>query len=141
MNQTAAEPAALAEQTRSAPTAARRLRVLIIEDSRDAADSLQMLLDMFGHETRVAYTGTDGVAAAAEYRPDVVLSDIGLPGLDGYAVARALREHPVTAGVRLIAVTGYGGPDDCRRARASGFDHVLVKPADPAELLTLLDTP
>ena len=81
------------------------LRVLVVEDNRDAADSLRLLLRFFGHEVAVAYSGYDGVRAAELYRPDVVLCDIGLPGLDGYGVARKLRGDPATAQARLIAVT------------------------------------
>ena len=90
--------------------------MLVVEDNRDAADSLQMLLELFGYEVAVAYTGPDGVRAAAACRPDVVVCDIGLPGLDGYEVAAALRRDPATAAARLIAVTGYGADEDRRRA-------------------------
>lgn len=100
-----------------------------------------MLLEMSGHEVRVAYTGPDGVRMAEEWRPAVVVSDIGLPGLDGFGVARALRANPATARVRLIAVTGYGSDDDRRLARESGFDHLLTKPADPGVLQQLLIGP
>jgi CheY-like chemotaxis protein len=97
-----------------------------------------MLLEMSGHDVAVAYTGPDGVRAAAQYRPTVVICDIGLPGLDGYGVARALRKDPVTAHARLIALTGYGQEEDRRRAREAGFDYHLVKPADPDVLEGLL---
>jgi CheY-like chemotaxis protein len=112
--------------------------VLVVEDNRDAADSLQMLLEVFGYEVAVAYTGPTGVEAAKEMRPDAVVCDIGLPGLDGYGVARALRQDPATAKARMIAVTGYGGDDDRRRARDAGFDAHLTKPADPVEIRRLL---
>jgi len=109
-----------------------------VEDNRDAAESLRMFLALVGHEVRVACTGPEGVGAATAWRPDVVLCDIGLPGLDGYGVAAALRQDPGTARTRLVAVTGYGDDESRRRARASGFDEVLVKPADPQALLGLL---
>jgi CheY-like chemotaxis protein len=96
------------------------------------------LLESSGHEVAVAYSGHDGVQAAEQYRPDVVLCDIGLPGLDGYSVAGELRRHPATAKARLIAVTGYGQEEDRRRARQAGFDHHLTKPVDPDALLELL---
>ena len=80
-------------------------RVLVVEDNRDAADSLRLLLGLYGYEVAVAYCGHDGVQAAQQHRPDVVLCDIGLPGLDGYGVARKLRGDPATAQARLIAVT------------------------------------
>jgi PAS domain S-box-containing protein len=133
-----AEPAALAPAPEAPPAGAVRLRVLVIEDNKDAAASLRMLLEVLGHETRVTYTGREGVAAALAWRPDVVISDIGLPGLDGYEVARELRLHPTTARVRLVALTGYGGDDDRRRSRQAGFDHHLTKPAEPQALLELL---
>jgi two-component system CheB/CheR fusion protein len=112
--------------------------VLVVEDDVDAADSFRLLLEVLGHEVRVARTGPDGVRAADEWRPDVVLCDIGLPGLDGYAVAEELRRRSVAPAARLIAVTGYGDPDSRRRAAEAGFDHHLVKPADPAVLVRLL---
>jgi CheY-like chemotaxis protein len=96
------------------------------------------LLELLGHEVRLAYTGPAGVAAAREWRPDLVLCDIGLPGLDGYGVARALRRDPATARTRLLAITGYGQDEDKRRSREAGFDYHLVKPADPEELQRLL---
>ena len=116
----------------------RRLRVLVIEDNRAAADSLLLLLDLSGHEVQVAYDGTDGVRAAEEWPPDVVLCDIGLPGLDGYGVAAALRQHPATAQARLIAVTAYGSEAARRRSQEVGFEQHLVKPVDPGALLELL---
>jgi CheY-like chemotaxis protein len=94
-----------------------------------------MLLELFGHDVTVAHTGPAGVAAAGRARPDVVLCDIGLPGMDGFAVASTLRQNPSTAAVRLIAVTGYGRDEDRRRALAAGFDEHLVKPVDPEDLL------
>ena len=114
------------------------LRVLVVEDNRDAADTLKSLLEALGHRVAVAYTGPAGVAAAVREPPDVVVCDIGLPGMDGYAVARRLREVPETAGVRLIAVTGYGQNGDRDRALAAGFDGHLVKPADLTSLLSHL---
>jgi len=116
----------------------RRLRVLVIEDNRATADSLGLLLDLSGHEARVAYDGVAGVRAAREWPPDFVLCDLGLPGLDGYGVAAALRGHPVTARARLIAVTAYGSDEARRRCREAGFERHFVKPVDPDVLLDLL---
>jgi CheY-like chemotaxis protein len=116
----------------------RRLRVLVIEDNRATADSLCLLLDLSGHEARVAYDGVAGVRAAREWPPDVVLCDIGLPGLDGYGVAVALRGQPATAQARLIAVTAYGSEEALGRSREVGFDRHFVKPVDPGVLLGLL---
>jgi CheY-like chemotaxis protein len=116
----------------------RAMRVLIIEDNWDAADSLRKLLRLLGHEVRVAYTGPGGVREAAEWRPDVVLCDIGLPGLDGYEVALELRRLSVAPSTRLIALTAHGTDEDRRRSREVGFEHHLVKPAEPSQLLRLL---
>jgi CheY-like chemotaxis protein len=133
------EPAALASSSTGPPQPGENhLRVLVIEDHRDAADSLRILLEMLGHQVQVAYSGPDGVRAAAEWRPNIVLCDIGLPGLDGYGVARQLRLNPTTARVRLLALTGYGTDEARQRSREAGFDHHLVKPADPRELRRLL---
>ena len=113
-------------------------RVLIVEDNQDAADSLRMFLELLGLHVRVAYNGQDGVREAIAWKPDVVLSDIGLPGLDGYAVAREIRGNPLTAGARLIAITGYDDPESLERSRKAGFEYHLVKPADPGVLVRIL---
>ena len=115
------------------------LRILVVDDNRDAADSLRLWLEFSGHEVAVAYSGHDGVQAAEQYQPDVVLCDIGLPGLDGYGVARKLRDNPTTAKARLIAVTAYGQDEDRRRAHEAGFEQHLVKPVDPDALQRLLN--
>jgi CheY-like chemotaxis protein len=100
-----------------------------------------MLLDLSGYEVEVASTGAGGVEAAIRFLPHGVVCDIGLPELDGYGVARALRKRPETAAARLIAVTGYGRTEDIEKARRAGFDHHLVKPVDPQELLEKLIFP
>jgi CheY-like chemotaxis protein len=109
--------------------------VLIVEDNVDAADILRTLLEHHGYQVSVAHTGPAGVTAAKSERPDVVLCDIGLPGMDGYAVADALRQNPETGAARLIAVTGYGREADRQRALQSGFDLHLVKPVNAQQLL------
>jgi CheY-like chemotaxis protein len=109
-------------------------KVLIIEDNEDTANTLRVLVELWGHEVRVALDGIDGLVVAQEWKPDVVLCDIGLPGLDGFGVARVLRSTES----RLIAVTGYGSAGFHRRALACGFERVLVKPADIDELEELL---
>jgi CheY-like chemotaxis protein len=119
--------------------AGKHLRILLAEDNRDTAHSLRLLLELYGHEVAVAYSGPDGVTAAERWRPDVVLCDIGLPGLDGYGVARRLRGNPATATARLIALTAYGGDEYRRRSREAGFEHHLVKPVDPDALFRVLD--
>lgn len=115
-------------------------RVLVVEDNLDVAESMALLMRMSSHDVRVAHSGPAGLEAAAEYRPDVVLLDIGLPGLDGYEVARRLRQHPELQGVKLIAMTGYGRESDLQRSQEAGFDHHLVKPVSPLRLLELLAT-
>src|SRR4029079_6876816 len=99
---------ALAEDAVPAVPEKKPLRILVVEDNLDSAESLRMFLELFGHGVTLAHTGPDGVEAARALRPDVVLCDIGLPGMDGFAVAGILRRYPETAATRLIAVTGYG---------------------------------
>ena len=113
-------------------------RILVVDDNRDAADSLCMLLKARGHEVRVAYDGLEAVGAAVAFRPEVVLLDIGLPKLSGYEAARRIREAG-GAGTLLIAVTGWGQEEDRRRAREAGFDHHLTKPVDPLAISRLID--
>lgn len=114
------------------------LRILIVDDNRDAADSLVMLLRIMGNDTRTAYDGQEGVDVAAEFRPDVMLVDIGLPKLNGYEACRRIREQSWGKKVVLIAVTGWGQEEDRRRSHEAGFDHHMVKPVDPQELSKLL---
>jgi signal transduction histidine kinase/CheY-like chemotaxis protein len=114
------------------------LRVLLVEDNLDAAEALGELLKMWGHSVKLAHDGPSALEIARRSRPDVVLLDIGLPGMDGYAVAEQLRTIPGHAGVKLVAVTGYGQESDRRRANLSGFDHHLVKPLDLERLRELL---
>jgi two-component system CheB/CheR fusion protein len=132
------EPAAFARPPHSPMRAGQGQRVLVIEDNRDAAESLRMLLELLGHEVRVAYTGPEAVQTASQWQPHVVISDIGLPGLDGYEVARRLRQVPELRGALLVALTGYGAAEDRQQALGAGFDHHLVKPADAADLQRLL---
>jgi CheY-like chemotaxis protein len=117
------------------------LRVLVVDDNRDAADSLAVLLRLWGHEARTAHDGVSAVKAAGSYRPQAALLDIGLPGLDGYEVARRLRGDPALEGLLLVAVTGYGQEIDRRQSREAGFDCHLVKPVDLAKLQELLARP
>jgi CheY-like chemotaxis protein len=115
-----------------------RTRVVIVEDNQAVADSFGLLLSVHGYEVRVAYSGPEGVRVAQEWPPQVVLCDIGLPGLDGYGVATALRQHPATAQARLIAVTAYDSDAARQRCLEVGFDRHLVKPVDPGVVLELL---
>jgi signal transduction histidine kinase/CheY-like chemotaxis protein len=120
------------------PRAAARLRVLIIEDNDDARQMLRHLLDHAGHEVHEATEGIDGLARALALRPDAVIVDIGLPGLDGYSIARRLRETG-PPGVLLVAISGYGQDGDRLRSRAAGFDAHLTKPVDRTVLNVLLE--
>jgi two-component system CheB/CheR fusion protein len=105
--------------------------VLVVEDNLDAAESTVLLLRGYGHDVAVVNDGREAVLAALAFRPDVILLDIGLPGLDGFSVARLLRARPETSGARLIAVSGYGQEKDRARTAEAGFDLHLVKPVDP----------
>jgi signal transduction histidine kinase/ActR/RegA family two-component response regulator len=114
------------------------LRVLVVDDIPDVADVLKMLLDLEGFETRVAYSGAVALENARDFRPDVVICDIGLPEMDGHEIARRLRRDPDIAPATLIAMTGWGAEGEVRRTRESGFDFHLVKPVDANALLELL---
>jgi signal transduction histidine kinase/CheY-like chemotaxis protein len=133
---TPAEPPALESPPPVSP-AATPLQVLVVEDNKDAADTLAQLLQLWGHRVRTTPDGLAGLAAARQARPEVVLLDIGLPGMDGYAVARQLRQE-FGHEIRLVAMTGYGQDEDRQRAWEAGFNAHLVKPADPEALLALL---
>jgi two-component system CheB/CheR fusion protein len=113
------------------------LRVLVADDNRDAADSLQRVLALYGHEVRVAYDGTAALEVGQQFRPRVAVLDIGMPGTDGYEVARTFRRK-LGSEVKLVALTGWGQPTDRRRALEAGFDHHLTKPVDPGALNELL---
>lgn len=113
-------------------------RILIVDDNEDSARSMSTLQRLRGHETRIAFSGAGALVAAAEFAPEVVLLDIGLPGMDGYEVARRLREMPALAGAFLVAVTGYDSAEDRSQARTAGFDEYMVKPVDANVLRTWL---
>jgi two-component system CheB/CheR fusion protein len=119
-------------------TQTRPLRILVVDDNADAANTLAMLLQASGHNVSVEYEAPSAIERARRERPQVLLLDIGLPGMDGYELARRLRIMPAMRGAVLIAVTGYGQPEDRSRSVAAGFDHHLVKPIDPGQLDTLL---
>ncbi|MDR3636722.1 MAG: PAS domain S-box protein [Isosphaeraceae bacterium] len=117
----------------------RRRRVLVVDDNVDAANSLAKLLDrLYGQETRVAFDGPSALALTTSFRPEVVLLDIGMPGMDGYQVARRLRDDPASRKATLVALTGWGQENDRRRSKMAGFDHHLVKPVDLEDLRTIL---
>jgi PAS domain S-box-containing protein len=115
-----------------------RRRVLIADDNRDAADSLAILLRMDGHEVSVVHDGSQAIATIASFQPEVALLDIGMPKLNGYEVARQIRQAPPSSSITLIAVTGWGQASDKARAAAAGFNHHLTKPIDPEALTQML---
>jgi CheY-like chemotaxis protein len=111
-------------------------RILVVEDNQDSADTLNLLLELRGHNVRVARTGAEGLRMAHEWKPDIVLADLGLPILDGFSLAKRLRP----TGVRMIAITGYGGDEFRREASACGFEQFLVKPPDLGQLMQLVES-
>jgi PAS domain S-box-containing protein len=113
-------------------------RILVVDDNRDAAESLAMMLHMMGNEVRTAHDGLEAVAAAEAFRPDVVLLDLGMPKLNGYAAARRIRQQPWGRDMALVALTGWGQDDDRRKSKEAGFDHHLVKPVEASALERLL---
>ena len=115
-----------------------RPKLLLIEDHPDGAESMRLLLQHLGYDVRVARTGPEGVQLGAAWEPDVVLCDIGLPGLDGYGVVQALRQLPAAARALMIALTGYARQEDKARALEAGFDHHIPKAEDLQTLLHLL---
>jgi two-component system CheB/CheR fusion protein len=116
------------------------LKVLVVDDNEDAADTMAMLLRMWGHEVVTAGDGVHALAEASRHRPDVVLLDIGLPRMNGYEVAERLRAGADTKDTMLVAMTGYGQAEDRERARAAGFSMHLVKPVQPEALQALLSS-
>jgi PAS domain S-box-containing protein len=123
-----------ADQTRATD---RKRRVLVVDDNKAAADMLSMVVKMLGHEVRTAGDGQQALQIAAEFRPDVVLMDLGMPRMNGYEAAQRMRREPWGRQLMLVALTGWGHDEDKRRSLDCGFDHHLVKPADPAELQVL----
>jgi CheY-like chemotaxis protein len=112
-------------------------RILVVDDNEDGAMSLAMMLNILGHDTRTAHDGPAALDAAAAFRPDVILLDIGLPGLNGYEVCRRIREQGGAQPV-LIALTGWGQDEDRQRSKEAGFNFHMVKPVDPTALNKLL---
>jgi len=136
----AVEPeSASASHAQSQPTdAAGRLRILVVDDNQDSADSLKVLLQILKHEVQTANDGLEAIQRAEDFRPDVVLLDIGMPKMNGYEACQRIREQPWGREMVLIAQTGWGQEDDRRRTREAGFDHHLVKPVDHRSLRALL---
>jgi signal transduction histidine kinase len=122
----------------AAANAGHARRLLLIDDNVDAVESLALLLSADGHQVRTAYEGASALAMAEDFHPDLVILDIGLPGMDGYEVAREIRARPQIGSPTLVALTGYGQQEDRKRARAAGFDHHFIKPADVRALQKLI---
>jgi PAS domain S-box-containing protein len=120
------------------PIAAERLRIMVVDDNEDAAEMLAMLLQASGHEVTIAHDGTDALELAASFRPQLVFLDIGLPGMDGYEVARRLRALAATARSQIVALTGWGGDKDKKLAKQAGFDEHLTKPVAPGVVKALI---
>lgn len=119
---------------------APKRRLLVVDDNKDAAESMSMLLEMWGHEVVFAYDGPSALETAQRWQPEAIFLDIGLPGMDGYEVAERMREMPQAKDAVLIAITGYGQEDDRARSRRAGIDHHLVKPVAPDALHSLIDS-
>lgn len=113
-------------------------RILVVDDNRDGADSTAMMLKIMGNETRTAYDGLQAFQAAADFQPDIVLLDLGLPTLSGCEVCRRIRSEPWGKEMTIFAVTGWSQDDDHHNTQAAGFNHHLVKPVDPMALLKLI---
>ena len=137
-----ASPAAASVET--VPAAHARgsgRRILVVDDNVDAAESLTLMLDLAGHTTRAAHTGAEALDVARSFHPDVLLCDVGMPGMNGYEVARRFRGDPELSRAALVAITGWGGEEDKRQATAAGFDVHLTKPVESAQLFALLADP
>jgi PAS domain S-box-containing protein len=135
---TAPEPQPLTPATEKAPPTRPSLRVLVVDDNVDTVTTLALLVQESGHEVRTAHDGSAVLEAALDYRPNVMLLDIGLPGLNGLEVAKQLRQQPALQNAVLVAITGYGGEEDRQRSQEAGFDHHLVKPGDFGKVLQIL---
>ena len=120
------------------PAKSARHRVLIVDDDADMVDLLSTLVKLEGHDTEVAYDAIEALTKAEAFRPDMALLDIGLPGMNGYELAKTLRTNPQLSGTRLVAVTGYGEAVDYQRSLAAGFDSHVVKPLGVTGLVSIL---
>jgi CheY-like chemotaxis protein len=132
---------AVSSQPETAVESSPERRILIVDDNRDSADSLAMLLEITGNKTYMAHDGVEALEAIEKHRPEVVLLDIGLPRLDGHEVCRRVREESWGKNIVIIALTGWGQEDDRRKSEEAGFNGHLVKPVDYDKLLELLSSP
>jgi CheY-like chemotaxis protein len=133
-------PQASSPPIETAQSTGPSLRVLVVDDNVDTVTTLALLVTESGHDVRTAYDGPAVLEAALDYRPNVVLLDIGLPGLNGFEIAKRLRQHPALQNTVLVAMTGYGGVSDLQRSFEAGFDHHLIKPGDFGKILQILAT-
>jgi CheY-like chemotaxis protein len=133
-------PPQLAQSEAPAPSGKKQLRLLVVDDNnnKDAATTLATLLQLRGHKVLVAHDGKTALAVASTYRPELIFLDLGMPGIDGYEVARRIKSMPELRGTCIAALTGWGQPEDRRRAREAGCDHHLVKPPDAGAVDGLL---
>jgi CheY-like chemotaxis protein len=131
---------ATANSTASSQERGRCSRILIVDDNLDAANGLARLLKLLGHEIQTVHDGPQAITEALSFRPEYVLLDIGLPGMDGYKVARRLREEGLYDAV-IVAISGYGQEEDRRRSKEAGFNHHLVKPVDYTTLVSIIAQP
>lgn len=115
-------------------------RVLVVDDNKDSAQTLGMMLKIMGNDVRTAHDGLEAIEQAADYRPHVILLDLGMPKLNGYDVCRRIREQDWGSDMMIIALTGWGQAEDRQRTKEAGFDHHLVKPVDVAKLNELLES-
>ena len=120
----------------NADTAGRK--ILVADDDQDSAESLAMLFQMMGHEVRSALNGVEAIALAADFQPDLIVLDIGMPGLDGYEVCRRIRQQPGAHTIVIAALTGWTRDEDRDRSQEAGFDYHLVKPVEPDVLVQLV---
>jgi len=135
-----AAPAPAAPAPNAFPTSAGGLRILVADDNRDAADTMAVLLEVMGHSVRYVHDGEAAVLEATSFEPDVVLLDIGMPKLNGYEACRKIRAQCGASSMKIIAVTGWGQPEDRLSSESAGFDHHLVKPVDPVALGELISS-
>lgn len=127
-------------QETSSSTTDTTLRVLVVDDNKDSAQTLGMMLKIMGNDVRTAHDGLEAIEQAADYRPHVILLDLGMPKLNGYDVCRRIREQDWGCDMMIIALTGWGQAEDRQRTKEAGFDHHLVKPVDVAKLNELLES-
>jgi CheY-like chemotaxis protein len=135
----AAQTEGLPRASTHVPALRELQRVLIVDDNRDSANTLGALLKAIGADVRVAYDGPEALEAFGSFQPSVVLLDLGMPGMDGYEVARRIRAQPEAQATALIALTGWGAPGDRERTQLAGFQDHLVKPVDPRTMQQVLD--